>query len=618
MNGFDYGDPGSDPSSGGYNLNSWTGVGGTGPGSMYVLPGEGGGERADTGLTVPTDNSGYIGTTGLPPGVTPGTPGAGWNNPGLFGTFLTDLQKGGSGILSNLFGGQYGSLAQMLAFGGAGALANKLAGGNSTPPPVGYQGDIPKYKAVREQLPIPTVTESGQARRPGQGGIQYFTPIQYVPEGGIATPTEKPQPSAAQKAANEGLAALPYASGTRATDAQIAQLYQEVFGRAPDAQGLAFYRASGFSPSQIKEQLLASPEYKGLLGAKAQQYAQGTDASKEQISQIYRDVLGREADAGGLSFYDSSKFSPEQIKADIMKSPEYRERAITQMYQDILGRAPDQGGLRFYMNPEFTLDQIKQNLLQSPEYLGKDSEIREVPRIISLDEMYKGVDRKQAISDLYKNFLGREPDEGGLQFYMNPDFTLEQIANDISRSEEATKRLPTSSATGDGSSDTALAKLLRNKGTSGKVTSNSIGSDFGKLVDISTDLKTESNLKKLMEMGLADPALEKFVGPVVKKSAAGGYMPGGIAMLAGGRYLRGPGDGVSDSIHAKFEQSGQPARLADGEFVIDARTVSEIGNGSSEAGARKLYAMMDRVHKARKTAKRGKPSGADRELTKLA
>lgn len=101
-------------------------------------------------------------------------------------------------------------------------------------------------------------------------------------------------------------------------------------------------------------------------------------------------------------------------------------------------------------------------------------------------------------------------------------------------------------------------------------------------------------------------------------AAAGGYMPGGIAMLAGGRYLRGPGDGVSDSIPAKFEKSGQPARLADGEFVIDARTVSEIGNGSSEAGARKLYAMMDRVHKARKTAKRGKPSGADRELTKLA
>lgn len=105
-------------------------------------------------------------------------------------------------------------------------------------------------------------------------------------------------------------------------------------------------------------------------------------------------------------------------------------------------------------------------------------------------------------------------------------------------------------------------------------------------------------------------------------NATGGYMPngvpgGGIVQLsAGGRYLRGPGDGVSDSIPAKFEQSGQPARLADGEFVIDARTVSEIGNGSSEAGARKLYEMMERVHAARRKAKRGEPSGADKHLPK--
>lgn len=99
--------------------------------------------------------------------------------------------------------------------------------------------------------------------------------------------------------------------------------------------------------------------------------------------------------------------------------------------------------------------------------------------------------------------------------------------------------------------------------------------------------------------------------------AAGGYMPSGIAMLAGGggRFLKGPGDGVSDSIPATIG-SKQPARLADGEFVIDARTVSELGNGSSEAGARKLYAMMERVHKARKKAKRGKPSGADKYLPK--
>ena len=83
-------------------------------------------------------------------------------------------------------------------------------------------------------------------------------------------------------------------------------------------------------------------------------------------------------------------------------------------------------------------------------------------------------------------------------------------------------------------------------------------------------------------------------------------MRGGISDLGGysdgGRLLRGPGDGVSDSIPASINNK-QPARLADGEFVIPARIVSELGNGSTEAGARKLYAMMDRIQKSRKKAK---------------
>jgi hypothetical protein len=81
------------------------------------------------------------------------------------------------------------------------------------------------------------------------------------------------------------------------------------------------------------------------------------------------------------------------------------------------------------------------------------------------------------------------------------------------------------------------------------------------------------------------------------------YAGGGIASLGGysdgGQLLRGPGDGVSDDIPATIGNK-QPARLADGEFVIPARIVSELGNGSTEAGARKLYAMMDRIKKARR------------------
>jgi hypothetical protein len=93
-----------------------------------------------------------------------------------------------------------------------------------------------------------------------------------------------------------------------------------------------------------------------------------------------------------------------------------------------------------------------------------------------------------------------------------------------------------------------------------------------------------------------------------QKAAGGGMMygGGGISDLGGysdgGRLLKGPGDGVSDSIPATIGGK-QPARLATGEFVVPARIVSELGNGSTDAGAQKLYAMMDRVQKARRKTK---------------
>lgn len=118
----------------------------------------------------------------------------------------------------------------------------------------------------------------------------------------------------------------------------------------------------------------------------------------------------------------------------------------------------------------------------------------------------------------------------------------------------------------------------------------------------------------------------KFDEKGAQVAAGGGLMAmasGGAAQYNlggysdGGRLLRGPGDGVSDSIPATIGNK-RPARLADGEFVVPARIVSELGNGSTEAGARKLYAMMDRVQAARRgtvgKGKVAKNSRADKHL----
>ena len=84
------------------------------------------------------------------------------------------------------------------------------------------------------------------------------------------------------------------------------------------------------------------------------------------------------------------------------------------------------------------------------------------------------------------------------------------------------------------------------------------------------------------------------------------YATGGIANLAKGRYLAGGTDGMADKLNATIEGK-QPAKLSHGEFVIPADVVSHLGNGNSEAGAQRLYDMMEKIRKARTgTAKQGK------------
>lgn len=95
------------------------------------------------------------------------------------------------------------------------------------------------------------------------------------------------------------------------------------------------------------------------------------------------------------------------------------------------------------------------------------------------------------------------------------------------------------------------------------------------------------------ELGGDYSAMGMDQGNLQKGLFGRGYAEGGTP-----RFLSGGGDGMSDSIHATINGK-QPARLADGEFVIPADVVSGIGNGSSKAGAKRLYGMMDRVRKER-------------------
>jgi hypothetical protein len=104
-------------------------------------------------------------------------------------------------------------------------------------------------------------------------------------------------------------------------------------------------------------------------------------------------------------------------------------------------------------------------------------------------------------------------------------------------------------------------------------------------------------------------------GKKAQKKEEYDYARGGITQASLGSYaaggnprlLKGPGDGMSDNIPAVIGNR-QPARLADGEFVVPADVVSHLGNGSTDAGAKKLHGMMDNVRKARTGKKKQAPA----------
>jgi hypothetical protein len=123
------------------------------------------------------------------------------------------------------------------------------------------------------------------------------------------------------------------------------------------------------------------------------------------------------------------------------------------------------------------------------------------------------------------------------------------------------------------------------------------------------DATTHRNKKLMDRVGIKMAEMPKtgiksLGGDFSDVGAAGGTLGG---YSDGGRMLKGPGDGMSDSIPAQIGRK-QPARLADGEFVVPADVVSHLGNGSTDAGAKKLYSMMDKIRRARTGKKKQAPA----------
>lgn len=136
-------------------------------------------------------------------------------------------------------------------------------------------------------------------------------------------------------------------------------------------------------------------------------------------------------------------------------------------------------------------------------------------------------------------------------------------------------------------------------------TTNFQGVNPSALKDVARDVaREEMNNTYLKFMGnrikvpvqataMKDAYIERFGQDAYNEDF--GYNEGGTVGI-----VKGPGDGMSDSIYGTMRDvPNQRVALSDGEFVVPSDIVSGIGNGSTDAGAEKLYAMMDRVRNAR-------------------
>jgi hypothetical protein len=127
---------------------------------------------------------------------------------------------------------------------------------------------------------------------------------------------------------------------------------------------------------------------------------------------------------------------------------------------------------------------------------------------------------------------------------------------------------------------------------------------------VDTDAKLPRASRSMGQLNMKPQGKKAEKDDEYEYAASGGIMGASLGGYAAGgnpRLLKGPGDGMSDNIPAVIG-SRQPARLADGEFVVPADVVSHLGNGSTSAGAKKLHGMMDNVRKARTGKKKQAPA----------
>ena len=434
-----------------------------------------------------------------------------------------------------------------------------------------------------------------------------------------------------------------YDATTRIMDeSDVKNLFQDVAGRSPTAEEMDQYIGAKTTDAALASTIMKLPDVSGK-----------TTFSDEDLADNFKYYIGREPNKGELANLKKSNLTSfNALRDNLQAQPTYVENInkigatmfnqavkaqektaleeyrsnepisadeVSTAYQDALGRKPNIDELKQYMNTNILPQELESQLKSSDEYLN------------SLTKSFVPDLKQQGTI----NVPSATPAVPPINFTSYaPNTALEYAPEALAASNAGSIFGLTATPTG--------MQMPQNRSPvtiEGALPLNPTGQEqlglqtlYGQLATQAPSLQTGMNFAapgdstyglpsnpKSIEAALAAIAKQRQASqeavqqdgmPTEVAGLAGGGMANGGYNLGGysdgGRLLRGPGDGVSDSIPATIGHR-QPARLADGEFVIPARIVSELGNGSTDAGARKLYAMMQRIQHARgKTVGRNK------------
>jgi hypothetical protein len=463
---------------------------------------------------------------------------------------------------------------------------------------------------------------SGAAGTSSQSGI--YTPKYMKDANGNLVPYSE------KASFNKYTKAPGYDGATRIMDeSDVNNLFQDVAGRRPTPEEMEKYLGMKTSDAALAGQIMKLPDVAGK-----------TEFSTDDLVENFKYYLGRDPSAGEIANMKKSNLTNfNALRNYLQAQPAYVDN-LNKIGQSLFGQAMETQATAQAQEARagrpLTADEVATSYKDA---LGRDPTMDELRKYMGTSALPSDITKQLRSSDEYLASLTKPLvpglQQGAISAAPTPKYAPGTVLEYTPEQQAVQTGL--GSITGGLAPTATGMQQPMNRGAvtiEGAMPLNPTGQEqlglqtlFGQLANQAPALQTGMKFAAPEQsifgfQPYAAPQNPQSMEAVLaalkaQQSAPVGMAMGGMAMGGeaeynlggysdGGRLLKGPGDGVSDSIPATIGNR-QPARLADGEFVVPARIVSELGNGSTDAGARKLYAMMQRVQRARgKTVGNGK------------